>query len=96
VANNRSVLFVVTDGEASDGGSDGGALRTESDLLANMGVDVYAIGVGDGLFRQVAVQPNFCACRTVACIARRIGAFCWYLSSEFNLIVRIYCTRATT
>jgi hypothetical protein len=44
-------LFVVTDGEASDGGSDGGALRTESDLLANMGVDVYAIGVGDGLYR---------------------------------------------
>jgi hypothetical protein len=76
VADNRSVLFVVTDSEASDGGSDGGALRTESDLLANMGVDVYAIGVGDGLFRQVAVQPCFCTYRTVIGIARTILLSC--------------------
>jgi hypothetical protein len=47
VATDRSVLYVVTDGAASDGGTDGDPLAVQSEQLASIGVEVHVIGVGD-------------------------------------------------
>jgi hypothetical protein len=57
VATDRSVLYVVTDGAASDGGTIGDPLAVQSEQLANIGVEVYAIGVGDRVRRCVLQAP---------------------------------------
>ena len=46
ISTDRTVLYVITDGPASDGGIDGDPLADESELLASLGVDVHVIGVG--------------------------------------------------
>jgi hypothetical protein len=55
VATDRSVLYVVMDGAASDGGTDGDPLAVQSEQLANIGVEVYVIGVGDRVRRCVFI-----------------------------------------
>jgi hypothetical protein len=58
VATDRSVLYVVMDGAASDGGTNGDPLAVQSGKLANIGVEVYAIGVGDSV-RLCVLQASF-------------------------------------
>jgi hypothetical protein len=53
VATDRSVLYVVTDGAASDGGTNGDPLAVQSEQLANIGVEVHVIGVGDRVRQYV-------------------------------------------
>jgi hypothetical protein len=60
IATDRSVLFVVTDGAASDAGVNSAALTTQSELLTDLDVDVYGIGVGDQ--RHMFVSCNFTVC----------------------------------
>ena len=53
MATDRSVLYVVTDGAASDGGTDGDPLAVQSEQLASIGVEVHVIGVGDRVRQYV-------------------------------------------
>jgi hypothetical protein len=53
VASDRSVLYVVTDGAASDGGTDGDPLAVRSEQLVNIGIEVHVIGVGDRVNQYV-------------------------------------------
>jgi hypothetical protein len=53
VATDRSVLYVVTDGAASDGGTNGDPLAVQSEQLANIGVEVHVIGVGESVRQYV-------------------------------------------
>jgi hypothetical protein len=55
----------VTDGAASDGGTDGAALATQSELLASEGVDVYTIGVGSRVYMYVADIFSFTFARII-------------------------------
>jgi hypothetical protein len=51
MATDRSILIVVMDGAASDGGADGDPLAVQSEQLGNIGVEVYVIGVGESVRR---------------------------------------------
>jgi hypothetical protein len=58
VATDRSVLYVVLNGATSDGGTNGDPLALQSEQLANIGVEVRVIVVGDSV-RRCVLQDSF-------------------------------------
>ena len=58
MATDRSVLYVVLNGATSDGGTNGEPLAVQSEQLANIGVEVRVIVVGDSV-RRCVLQGSF-------------------------------------
>jgi hypothetical protein len=62
VSTDRSVLYVVTDGAASDGGVNGGPLAVQSELLFQTGFDIHVFGVGSRVRLYVTFIWSFSLC----------------------------------